>query len=636
MKKLSVLLLLMFSFFLSNGAHLVGGEITYTCLGGNNYEIKLRIYRDCNSGGAQFDATVPISIYDASNNLVQNLMVNKGPTISVSTGTGNPCLSSPPNLCTEYAEYITTTSLPPIPGGYVVTHQRCCRNATISNLVNPDDYGNTYTVVIPEIPCNSSPDFTTVPPIVLCLGDNLSIDASAIDPDGDSLFYEFCDILTGGSSGSGGPGVMPNPALAPPYTIIPFATGYSASIPIPGTPPLSIDANTGIISGVATQQGQFVIGICVSEYRNGVLLSNVRRDYQFNVTNCIVNVVADMVTQSEDPTLLCAGTQVQFTPETPGVSSWFWDFGDTTTLSDTSRLFNPVYTFPDTGIYQVTLVVNPGLQCTDTIVETFLVYPPVNLGIDMNGTYCFDVQDYIITATGDLPDDAQLFWTFGDANYPNWQGPNPPPIVWNNPGWNYVTLEMTSGSCPAIAIDSVEIFQWTFPVDAGPDTLITPGTILQITGPPGSAWRWYANRPVYFSNMYGQNPSTITTSDTTTYYVEVTGPDGCRGLDSLVVWMIDTNLLDGDLSNVMNVITPNGDGKNDVFDIREVILSDDCDLIVINRWGKEVYREESYSSSWGGTDFDGNVLPDGTYYYFVRCGIKFKMKGALTIITFEQ
>jgi hypothetical protein len=45
--------------------------------------------------------------------------------------------------------------------------------------------------------CNSTPAFATVPPIVLCLGDQLNVDASASDANGDSLFYEFCEIFTG-------------------------------------------------------------------------------------------------------------------------------------------------------------------------------------------------------------------------------------------------------------------------------------------------------------------------------------------------------------------------------------------------------------------------------------------------------
>jgi diacylglycerol kinase (ATP) len=75
--------------FASSAAHLVGGEITYTCLGANQYQVKLRIYRDCFSGGAAFDNSVNFSVYNLAGTLVTNPSVPKGPTISVPAGTGN-------------------------------------------------------------------------------------------------------------------------------------------------------------------------------------------------------------------------------------------------------------------------------------------------------------------------------------------------------------------------------------------------------------------------------------------------------------------------------------------------------------------------------------------------------------------
>ncbi|MFZ9189828.1 MAG: hypothetical protein ACO204_01865, partial [Schleiferiaceae bacterium] len=79
-------------------AHLVGGELTYVCLGNNQYQIKLVVYRDCNSTGAQLDPQSSIGIYDGVQPiLLHNLSVNKGPTIPVPASTGNPCLQAPPN-----------------------------------------------------------------------------------------------------------------------------------------------------------------------------------------------------------------------------------------------------------------------------------------------------------------------------------------------------------------------------------------------------------------------------------------------------------------------------------------------------------------------------------------------------------
>jgi hypothetical protein len=280
MKKI-IIGLFCIAFMQNNYAAHLGGEIIYSCLGNNQYVVRLRIYRDCFPGGVAFDNTVNFSVYNVAGTLVTNPSVPKGPTVSVSSGTGNPCLT---NICVEYAEYIATLTLPPVVGGYTISYQRCCRNSTISNITSPGSRGYTYTVQIPSMDnsYNSAPAFTTVPPIALCLGDQLNIDASATDSDGDSLYYEFCDIYTGGSSGN----PSPNTASAPPYTTIPFVAPATSAQPIPGTPALSINPQTGIITGVATTAGQYVVGICVSEYRNGQFLSTVRRDYQFNATNC--------------------------------------------------------------------------------------------------------------------------------------------------------------------------------------------------------------------------------------------------------------------------------------------------------------------------------------------------------------
>ncbi|MDP4773991.1 MAG: hypothetical protein NWR89_04215, partial [Schleiferiaceae bacterium] len=151
-------------------AHLVGGELTYTCIGENQYTIRLVVYRDCNSTGAQLDPQSSIGIYDGIQPiLLHNLSVNKGPTIPVPLSTGNPCLQAPPNICTEYAVYTTTINLPARANGYVITYQRCCRNATISNIPTPDDWGSTLVARIPpNDQCNSSPQWNSLPPIVLC------------------------------------------------------------------------------------------------------------------------------------------------------------------------------------------------------------------------------------------------------------------------------------------------------------------------------------------------------------------------------------------------------------------------------------------------------------------------------------
>jgi len=65
---------------------------------------------------------------------------------------------------------------------------------------------------------------------------------------------------------------------------------------------------------------------------------------------------------------------------------------------------------------------------------------------------------------------------------------------------------------------------------------------------------------------------------------------------------------------VPNVITPNGDGKNDVFRIDGLELHPNNTLSIFNRWGNEVYRSNGpYKNDW-----NGNGLNEGTYYYLLK------------------
>ena len=131
-------------------------------------------------------------------------------------------------------------------------------------------------------PCNSSPEFDNFPPIVICAGQPLEFDHGATDPDGDQLVYEFCSPLLGGGPLLGAGeyetcgGANPNPACPPPYFPVNFIVpAYDPLAPMGGDPVVSIDPNTGLITGTPTIQGQFVVGVCVKEFRNGELLSTV-------------------------------------------------------------------------------------------------------------------------------------------------------------------------------------------------------------------------------------------------------------------------------------------------------------------------------------------------------------------------
>lgn len=371
MKNIKIIFLLFIGLLGSNSliaTHIVGGEITYTCLGDSLYEIKLSVYRDCFNGIPPFDNPASIGIANSDYQIISSISVNwelQDDTLGIYLN--NPCLTRPPNICvhrTTYVAMISLKGIPPSAGGYKFIYQRCCRNMLIRNIPLPEDVGIT---IISELEptsiasCNSSAVYNNWPPLAICVHEPVDFDHSATDPDGDSLAYRLCTPLDGGT-----PDIpQPQPPNSGPYLEVNWLPPYDLSN-ILGGQPLAIDPKNGFITGIPNLVGNFVVGVCVDEYRNGAIISTTRRDFQYNVADCGIPVAAFTA-----PVRQCDSLTVSFVNQTElnqlGISNWYFDWGGDLSLFSTEK--NPVFTYPDTGQYQVALIINPGYSCSDTIVQ---------------------------------------------------------------------------------------------------------------------------------------------------------------------------------------------------------------------------------------------------------------------------
>ena len=321
-KLIILFLICLFNYSNSFSTHIVGGELTYECLGNNDYRIKLKVYRDCYNGVPPFDNPAHVTIFNSNGNVLQTLQLPFPGSIVLPPTVNNPCFTPPTNVCVEEAIYTQIVNLPPIAGGYTLAYQRCCRNNSILNIVDPGNAGTTYTAYIPGsnvATCNSNPYFNYFPPIFLCAGVPLNFDHSATDINGDSLVYSLCDPYVGASATN----PIPTTMSPPPYGYVTWNSPYSGSYPLSSSPALSIHPQTGLLTGTANMIGQWVVGVCVREYRNGVLLSENKRDFQFNVVNCPGLVVASIPGQQ----FFCDGFLVNFSNTSYNASSYLWDFG---------------------------------------------------------------------------------------------------------------------------------------------------------------------------------------------------------------------------------------------------------------------------------------------------------------------
>ena len=368
--KFSLLILLLMVTFpiMVQATHIIGGEINYTCMGNEQYEVELTVYRDCFFGAdnAFFDNPASIAIYDANNILLDELRLPFLNNDTLTPIVSDSCLFVPSSVCVHTASYRGMVDLPFSTGGYTIVYQRCCRNETITNIIDPLNTGATFTATISDVAlmeCNSGPKFKNFPPLFICVNEPINWDHSANDVEGDSLRYSLCAPYAGGDIVNN----QPRPAPPPPYETIIWKNPFDLNNVLGGMDVLAIDPLSGLLTGTPTIQGQFVVGICIEEFKDGVLISTSRRDFQYNVGEC--GIVAASI---GNDTIQCENQNLTFINTSTNSNDFEWYFGDPNNPGVNSELENPTFMFPDTGIYTITLIAEPNGECADTLVQDIL------------------------------------------------------------------------------------------------------------------------------------------------------------------------------------------------------------------------------------------------------------------------
>lgn len=77
-----------------------------------------------------------------------------------------------------------------------------------------------------------------------------------------------------------------------------------------------------------------------------------------------------------------------------------------------------------------------------------------------------------------------------------------------------------------------------------------------------------------------------------------------------------------------NILTPNGDGKNDTWVVKDIELYPNNTVTVYDRGGRVVFTQHHYQNDWAGT-INGQPLQQGTYYYVIDLGGR-SFKGFIT------
>lgn len=458
MKKALLILIYLLAPTICSATHLLGGEITYKCLGNNRYDIEVIVFVDCgptNTNNQGFDDEIEIAIYN-KNNLSSIRRISNPEITQVNTQNEDECINLPSDLCIKKGVYRTTIFLPPITGGYQIAFQRCCRNPSIGNIDRPEDIGSTLTTSIPgpELinECNNSASFNSSPPLAICIGKEAQIDLSASDQDGDSLVYQFSTPLLGANN------TNPNEISPPPFSPVVWESEYSEEYPINSQPALQINSKTGLITGIPTSMGLYSIAIKVSEYRNGVYINEILRDFTLLVVDCDI-IKASFPT----PDWYCKGLTVDFENNSSNANTFHWDFGDNET---TSSEFEPSHTYPDTGKYTARLIANPESNCSDTSTVTFPLYTELLPYFENPEPQDFKDNNFNFLGEGVIPQAAVFNWDFGAKAIPETSNQiNPKGVRFTGAGSFPVLFNITYGNCDETHEGGVKIFDtysiWT-------------------------------------------------------------------------------------------------------------------------------------------------------------------------------
>lgn len=437
--------------------HIIGGEITYRCIGNQQYRFQLSIYTECGSPIIlediyylkYFSESLNISLNNA-----RSFQVNKVSEEEISF-----YCSSVQTNCNSGAyrgikrlDYEGTVDLSEDGRAtdWIFFWQKSARSEEITTLLSPEneDYYAEALLNNVDATCNNSPTFSSNPAITSCIGYATVFSNTAVDHEGDQLSF----------------------SLAPPQSNfndeVVFQDGYDHENFIKHTGSIELDENSGDLFFTSSQEEIGVTDIVVEERRNGKVISRITRGIQATSLDCENEnpVISDLIDHDTTAVSVCAGDtiDVKFSASDPDGQNLFMSFqsGRFTEFSvanngGTAPVGHLIWnTQPqDSGVHLFTIRVDDGVcpepgVTTKTFIMNVLSIPDFDLGDDIN-TNC------------DTPVEISANVTGGDGNFNyNWSNGATSQTTDLGPGKYFLTV--TDGN-ECKGLDSISIFASVVP-----------------------------------------------------------------------------------------------------------------------------------------------------------------------------
>lgn len=536
-----------------HATHAMGADLTYRCLGNNQYEVTLTFYRDC--AGVSAPGSVSVSaVSGCISGQTVTATLQKDPIFSSLEVTPlcpsqrlcSSCVQNPGPNCTtiypgvEVYTYMGVIALPSACANWSLSWSTCCRNNAITNLNAPGSRDMYLNVLINNANglCNNSPVFSALPTPYVCKDQLYNYNHGVIEPDGDSLVYSLINP-------------MENNAAA-----IPYANPYTVASPLASHIPMTFNQVNGQIAMIPSLLQSAVMVVRVKEYRNGVLVGEIIRDIQVVILDCssFTQIVPEVghVQNPMGGTYIIDSISVGICPfnnlsfEVVGTDG---NIGDSVFMWSNFETVFPGGTYTVTGNNPTTTT----FDWTPVLADTGTHYFVVSVKDNNCPIVSTQSQAYAVTVLNETragPD--QKFCTVGGpvtltargGSLFHWTPRNTivdaaPDSSWIKVFPTTTTLYKVSSDCNHTDSTLVEV------VPSYNYTIATDDTICKFE----ESNLWISTDPVYSPYQYTWTPEyNIDTNGldqlianpfvSTQYFVETISKDGCRVLDSINVFII--------------------------------------------------------------------------------------------------
>ena len=336
-------------------------------------------------------------------------------------------------------------------------------------------------------------------------------------------------------------------------------------------------------------------------------------NYRMGVTNgaaaalsCRIYSDSLVVSVNNIPTLhlaaktsVCVGQSLQL-----GIDqgeSYEWTGPDNFTSAEQSPIVTASASNVNDGVYTVKVTTQ---QCPAFASTTVAVYPNVTGAISNNVTIC---EGDTATLSAGNSQGATIFKWTPSTGLSNTDAAS----VHASPAKTTTyTVTIGNGACDSVTRAVVVTVLQKPIANAGAAKKITEGESVKLNGTAaGDSVGYYWTPAAYLDNANSLTPI-ASPIDNTTYTLHVQSNSSC-GQDSSSVYVRVYKKV-----TVLNAFSPNNDGINDYWDIKQLNTYPECSVMVFNRYGQQVYQSTGYAKPWDGK-YNGAPLPQGTYYYII-------------------